>query len=228
MGTRLEEKTGNLIQYNLRDVLKNKDGVLFRYGIVIIGANSTSGFGKSAFCKALACAVSQSIAEAKRLTSDRARVIYTRTLEGLRDVEFHEGDTILLDEFQPGDSKSNVYISDTILKTFNDPSEVCTFRARNKDIVIPPGICRVTCGNGDDRKNYFGDTDSVPLQRKTITFFIKRPLVKPEWVESLRNPMNFTSEMNEVTALLENRMSSVSAEPASPCSEGVVGCCGFS
>ena len=228
MGTRLEERTGNLIRYTLREVLENKDNLLFRYGIVIIGANSTSGFGKSAFCKSLACAVSQCIAEAHRMTSDRARVIYTRTLEGLQGVDFHIGDTILLDEFQPGDSKSNVYISSTILKTFNDPSEVCTFRARNKDIVIPPGICRVTCGNGDDRKNYFGDTDSVPLQRKTITFFIKRPLVKPEWVESLRNPMNFTSEMNEVTALLENRMSSVSAEPSSQCSEGVVGCCGFS
>ena len=228
MGTRLEERTGNLIQYNLHDLLTNKENLLFRYGIVIIGANSTSGFGKSAFCKALACAVSQCIAEAKRMTSDRARVIYTRTLEGLRDVEFHEGDTILLDEFQPGDSKSNVYISDTILKTFNDPSEVCTFRARNKDIVIPPGICRVTCGNGDDRKNYFGDTDSKPLQRKTITFFIKRPLVKQRWVESLRNPMNITPEMNEVTELLANRMSSVSAVPSSPCSEGVVGCCGFS
>ena len=228
MGTRLEERTGNLKAYTLHDVLTNKDNLLFRYGIVIIGANSTSGFGKSAFCKALACAVSQCIAEAKRMTPDRARVIYTRTLEGLRDVEFHEGDTILLDEFQPGDSKSNVYISDTILKTFNDPSEVCTFRARNKDIVIPPGICRVTCGNGDDRKNYFGDTDSLPLQRKTITFFIKRPLVKSEWVQSLRNPMNITPEMNEVTELLANRMSSVSAVPSSPCSEGVVGCCGAS
>ena len=228
MGTRLEEKTSNLIKYNLHDVLKNKDQVLFRYGIVIVGANSTSGFGKSAFCKSLACSVSQCLTEAHRMTSDRACVIYTRTLEGLQGVEFHIGDTILLDEFQPGDSTSNCYISPTILKTFNDPSEVCTFRARNKDIVIPPGICRVTCGNGDDRKNYFGDTDSLPLQRKTITFFIKRPLVKSEWVESLRNPMNFTSEMNEVTALLENRMSSVSAEPSSQCSERAVGCCGFS
>ena len=224
MGTRLEERTGNLIQYNLHEVLKNKDQVLFRYGIVIIGANSTSGYGKSAFCKALACTVSQCLAEAHRMTSDRARVIYTRTLEGLRDVEFHIGDTILLDEFQPGDSESNVYNSETIMKTFNDPSEVCTFRARNKDIIIPPGICRVTCGNGDDRKNYFGDNDSLPLQRKTITFFIKKPLVKPEWVESLRSPMNFTSEMNEVTALLENRMSSVSAEPSSQCSERASRC----
>jgi len=228
VGTRLEERTGNLIQYNLHDLLTNKENLLFRYGIVIIGANSTSGFGKSAFCKSLACAVSQCIAEAHRMTSDRARVIYTRTLEGLQGVEFHIGDTILLDEFQPGDSKSNVYMTPTILKTFNDPSEVCTFRARNKDIVIPPGICRVTCGNGDDRKNYFGDTDSKPLQRKTITFFIKRPLVKQRWVESLRNPMNFAPEMNEVTELLANRMASVEAEPSSPCSEGVVGCCGFS
>ena len=226
MGTRLEERTGNLIQYTLHDVLMNKDQVLFRYGIVIVGANSTSGFGKSAFCKALACSVSQCVAEAHRMTSDRARVIYTRTLEGLRDVEFHNGDTILLDEFQPGDSTSNVYISPTILKTFNDPSEVCTFRARNNDIKIPPGICRVTCGNGDSRKNYFGETDSVPLQRKTITFFIKKPLVKSEWVQSLRNPMNFTPEMNEVTELLANRMSSVSAEASSSISEGAVGCCG--
>ena len=201
MGTRLEERTGNLLQYTLHDVLMNKDQVLFRYGIVIIGANSTSGFGKSAFCKALACTVSQCLAEAHQMTSDRARVIYTRTLEGLRDVEFGSCDTILLDEFQPADTQSNVYISPTILKTCNDPSEVCTFRARNKDIIIPPGICRVTCGNGSDRKNYFGDTDSIPLQRKTVTFFIKHPLVKPEWVESLRQTTNFTSEMNEVTSI---------------------------
>ena len=219
MGTRLEERTGNLIRYTLREVLENKDQVLFRYGIVIIGANSTSGYGKSAFCKALACAVSQCIVEAHRMTSDRARVIYTRTLEGLQGVEFHNGDTILLDEFQPGDTQSNVYMTPTILKTFNDPSEVCTFRARNKDIVIPPSVCRVTCGNGDNRKNYFGDNDTLPLQRKTITFFIKKPLVKNEWVEALRQPMNFTPEMNEVTELLANRMASVEAEPSSPCFE---------
>ena len=224
MGTRLEERTGNLIRYTLREVLENKDQVLFRYGIVIIGANSTSGFGKSAFCKALACSVSQCLAEAHRMTSERARVIYTRTLEGLRDVEFHNGDTILLDEFQPGDTQSNVYMTPTILKTFNDPSEICTFRARNKDIIIPPGICRVTCGNGEDRKNYFGDTDSLPLQRKTITLFIKKPLVKNEWVESLRQPMNLTSEVNEVTELLVTRMASVAAEPSSPCSEDVGRC----
>ena len=30
MGTRLEERTGNLIQYTLHDVLKNKDQVLDR------------------------------------------------------------------------------------------------------------------------------------------------------------------------------------------------------
>ena len=228
MGTRLEERTGNLIQYNLRDVLMNKDQVLFRYGIVIIGANSTSGYGKSAFCKALACTVSQCIAEAHSMTSDRARVIYTRTLEGLQSVPLNFGDTILLDEFQPSDKASYVYMTPTILKTFNDPSEMCTFRSRVADIRIPPGICRVSCGNGEDRKNYFGDSDSVPLQRKTITFFIKKPLVKPEWVKSLRNRMNSTPEMNEVTELLANRMASVEVEPSSSTSEGVVGCCGAS
>ena len=97
------------------------------------------------------------------LRTDSARVIESKTLEGLKTVEFQSGDVIILDELKPSDKDSNVYMTPTMLKSFTDVSEVVAIRARNTDLAIPAGIPRIVTGNASTRREFFGDYDSQVL-----------------------------------------------------------------
>ena len=150
-----------MITYKLKDLLANTDNILFRYGIFILGCDrQTTGFGKSSFARTLASNLAQCIAKSGGLRSDSARVVESKTIEGLKTVEFQSGDVIILDELKPSDKDSNVYMSPTMLKSFADVSEGITIRARNKDLAIPAGIPRIITGNASTRKEFFGDYDS--------------------------------------------------------------------
>ena len=98
------------------------------------------------------------------LRDDSARVIESKTLEGLKTVDhIQQGDVIILDELKPTDKDSNVYMSPTMLKSFADVSEGITIRARNSDLVIPGGIPRFVTGNASSRTEFFGGNDSQVL-----------------------------------------------------------------
>ena len=134
---------------------------------------------------------------------------------------------ILLDELKPTDIQSNVYMSTTSLKSFNDVSGVITQRSRNNDLVIPAGIPRITTGNAESHEEFFGCFDSQALQRKTITFFIKKRLVTEKWVQSLNFMDNVAPEQVIVSNFLRGRMAAVEAETSSADSTADVGCCGL-
>ena len=145
--------------------MENKDNILFRYCIFILGCDrQTTGFGKSSFARTLASTLAQCIAMAHGLPDDSARVIESKTLEGLKTVDhIQQGDVIILDELKPTDKDSNVYMSPTMLKSFADVSEGITIRARNSDLVIPGGIPRFVTGNASSRAEFFGSNDSQVL-----------------------------------------------------------------
>ena len=121
----------------------------------------------------------------------------------------------------------SVYMTETALKSFNDVCGVSTMRARNSDLIIPAGIPRITTGNAVNRKEFFGDVDSKPLERKSITFFITKRLVSEQWVQSLNIVENEAPEQVNVTNLLRGRVEAVEAEIASTDSNPAVGCCGI-
>ena len=145
--------------------MDNKDNILFRYCIFILGCDrQTTGFGKSSFARTLASTLAQCIAMAHGLRDDNARVIESKTLEGLKTVDhIQQGDVIILDELKPTDKDSNVYMCATMLKAFTDVSEGVTIRARNSDLVIPGGIPRFVTGNASSRAEFFGSNDSQVL-----------------------------------------------------------------
>ena len=97
------------------------------------------------------------------LRIDSARVIESKTFEGLKTADLQLGDVIILDELKPSDKDSDVYMTPTMLKSFTDVSEVVTIRARSTDLAIPAGIPRTITGNASTRKEFFGDCDSQVL-----------------------------------------------------------------
>ena len=215
-GTRYEPDTKSYLKYTLKDCLENKDDIMFKYGIYILGGNQeTTGYGKSSFARALASNLAQCIAEGNNIPKDGARVVEAKTFEGLKNIDFNKGDVIILDELKPADKESNVYCTESHLKAFNDVSANTTMRARNSDLIIPAGIPRITTGNALTRNEYFGSFDSKPLERKSITFFIVKRLVTMEWVASLKNVGNESPEQVRVTNLMRGRMSAVEAETSS-------------
>ena len=229
-GTRYDSDTRSYLKYTLMDCLENKDDIMFKYGIYILGGNQeTTGYGKSSFARALASNLAQCIAEGNNIPKDGARVVEAKTFEGLKNIEpaFNKGDVIILDELKPADKESNVYCTESHLKAFNDVSASTTMRARNSDLIIPAGIPRITTGNALTRNEYFGSFDSKPLERKSITFFIQKRLVTPEWVASLKNMGNEAPEHVRVTELMRGRMSAVEAETSSADSIADARCCGL-
>ena len=228
VGSRYDADTKTYIKYTLTDLLENKDNVMFKYGIYILGGNKeTTGYGKSSFARALASNLAQCIAEGNSLAKDDARVVEAKTFEGLKNIDFKLGDVIILDELKPADKESNVYVTESHLKAFNDVSAITTMRARNSDLVIPAGIPRITTGNALTRDEYFGDFDSKPLERKSITFFITKRLVTVKWAQSLKNVENETPEQVNVTNLLKGRVQAFQVESFSMDSSPDVGCFGL-
>ena len=78
------------------------------YAAVILGADSTTGCGKTQFALRLACELSKAIAEERGLSSDAAQVCFMNSLDAARDIEFKPGMALVLDEFCPCDTDSLV------------------------------------------------------------------------------------------------------------------------
>ena len=231
IGSRFDPDTKQYVNHSLKDLLENRDNVMFKHGIYILGGDKeTTGYGKSSFARALASNLAQCIVEGHNLPKDNARIVEAKTFEGLKSIDFKRGDVIILDEMKPADRESNVHVTESHLKASNDVPNTISMRSRNSDLCIPAGIPRITTGNALDRKEYFGDFDTKPLERKSITFFITKRLVTVVWVQSMNNVENEAPEQVSVTSLLRGRMEAVEAEKAEKASTDSsldVGCCGL-
>ena len=121
--------------------------LLSQYGIVILGKDNTSGFGKSSFAKRLAIEYCKAYATQHGIHHSKATVVFASTLDILKDVHWEPGMILVLDEFHPYDTSQLIYVSETIMKQIVCPSEVTNIRARNFDIQIPKHIPRILTGN---------------------------------------------------------------------------------
>ena len=206
-GCRLQEVSGQYEFYTLREVF-SRSSLLNRYAVLILGANKTTGYGKSAVAKALACHYAKCFVEARNLPHDRAQVVLMNTLDSARDIKFVKGMVWVLDEFKPADTVSNVYCTETMLKCLFNPAEPCTLRARNVDIKVCDGIPRIITSNADSLENWCGsDIEcSDPLKRKCIVFVIRKPLLSSEWVRSIQSAANLDLDDSATDALMAKRL----------------------
>jgi hypothetical protein len=174
------------IKYTMRQLFEQPE-LLLQYGIVILGSNNTSGFGKSSFAKRLALEFCKAYAIKHKIPHRQANVVFASTLDVLKDVKWQLGMIVILDELHPYDREQLVHVSETIMKQVICPSEIASFRGRNTDVKIPKNIPRILTGNvppeiqGDDTsaiQRWYGSqvTFTPPLARKAIYFVLVDPL----------------------------------------------------
>lgn len=183
VGTRLlEQSGGQLVQYPLSRILTDTS-VLLSHSLLLIGDNSSTGFGKSAFAKHVAIQWSlRRAAETGRPAGD-ASITFTTCLDSLRDANIMPSSALIVDEFHPDDGESIQYCSEHMMKTLMDPTASCSVRCRAKNAVIPAGVARIFTGNAASAIAWCGRrfSWSEPLQRKTIVVIVDRPLVVKNW-----------------------------------------------
>ena len=193
-GVRLSDHDhGVVVKYSLKQLFQEPE-LLVQYGIVMVGANSTSGYGKTRFMKRLGLEWCKSYAIAHDIPKDRANVAFLATPDLLKDVDWDKVLLVILDEFHPYDGNQLSHISETIMKQLLCPSDVCTFRGLYKQVVIPRHVPRLITGNipeGELTKpftNWYGARVpySAPLRRKAIHFHLEHPLCSSEWRRSSR------------------------------------------
>jgi hypothetical protein len=210
VGHRLQEISMQYEHWTLRNLFERAD-LMSKYAVLILGSNRTTGYGKSALAKALATHYSQCWVESQRMPRDAAQIVITNTLDAARDVKWTSGMTWILDEFSPSDTSSNVYCSESILKVLFNPSEPCSYRARNEDVKICAGVPRVITSNATSLAEFLGPgiACSDPLKRKCIVFNVQKPLVSQAWVASLRTHAAADLEVGATSTCMSDRMRTV-------------------
>jgi len=188
-GTRLDETTNRDVTYTLRDVFEQAE-LMAKYGIILLGPDGTSGFGKSQLAQRLAIHWTLARAQAMGLQPAEAMVAMTNTMDLGNKIDFKTGWCWVLDEFMPADKEAQVYCSESSLKVLLSPMAPGSIRARNTDAKIPAGVARIVTANAGSLAEWLGEPLMAgkkgvvphPIRRKAITFVIKKRLCSPQWV----------------------------------------------
>ena len=185
IGTRLREQTNNEFEEFTLGQLLVEPRILRRYAVCIIGADSTSGYGKSAYMKRLGVQWSLQMSEILNTPRSMASVIWTNTLEEMNELDVQPGTSICLDEFCLSDRDACQYMSQNMLKVLCDPTGSGNLRARAKNVRLIGDTARLFTTNATTVAEWAGTRlkFTAPLLRKTIVFIISRPLVPPGWSE---------------------------------------------
>ncbi len=173
--------------FSLRQVLSDRR-VAQQTGILLLGGNKTTGFGKTQF--ALRCAVEHAMAwcEATGAPRDEANILITNTIDSANSVDFSKIMVWILDEFSPGDKETQCYASEDLLKCLLTTNLVADLRGRNHNVKVPAGVLRIVTSNAETGQEWVGPKIkwSEPLRRRALVFKMTggRPLVAHEWWKS--------------------------------------------
>ncbi len=183
IGTRLREQTNNEFEeFTVGQLLVEPRR---RYAVCIMGADSTSGYGKSAYMKRLGLQWSLQMSQILNTPRSSASVIWTNTLEEMNELDIQLGTSICLDEFCLSDRDACQYMSQNMLKVLCDPTGSGNLRARAKNVRLIGDTARLFTTNATSVAEWAGARFkfTAPLLRKSIVFIINRPLVLPGWSE---------------------------------------------
>lgn len=179
---RLREQGGGVETVELREFLQRPE-LLSSHGLVVLGSNSTTGYGKTAFVKRLAAVWARARVRDLGLPDSTAEVAWANTLDDLRDIEFRRGMALVLDEVEISDLNAVQYVSEPMMKCILDPSASSCIRARNRNAQIPAGVARIFTANADSPQQWCGRRIAwtEPMQRKAFVAVITAPLVLANW-----------------------------------------------
>jgi hypothetical protein len=157
--------------------------ILQRHSVVLLGADATTGFGKSSFAAKLAACWSMAAARGLGVALGDTRVCLSNTLDDLRPITFQRSWSLVLDEFSIADEGALQYFSENIAKVLFDPSCAANIRARGSNARLSPDTARIMTSNASSLEEWAGGRIpfSLPLRRKLICFVIREPLVPVAW-----------------------------------------------
>ena len=110
-------------------------------------------------------------------------------------------------------------MSENMMKVLMAPTAPGSIRCRNADLVLPAGVPRLFTANAETAQEWVGNRLkwTEPIQRKTVVFVVKSPLVPDSWRDQNADAENEpTDAMNVAKELREGAGSIFKNEPPQP------------
>jgi hypothetical protein len=217
-GTRLQEVelTNNL--YTLDDILTDAS-IMERYAILLLGANTTTGFGKTQCALRMGIEWCVAMNRALNLPREDAQILLSNTVDVGKNIVWKPGMVWILDEFSPSDGAQLVHCSENMLKILFTCNLKGTIRGRNSDVVLSHSVARIITGNASSPTEWVGKTVSwsAPLRRKSVAFQIRAPLCSAAWrVQTPVSSADSASAASTASAIMLARVRTHHAAPQLP------------
>ena len=87
-----------------------------KHGIVILGHDTTTGFGKTRLALRLAVEWAKTYNQQHDLPKEMAEIVFTNTVDVARDIVFKKGFVWVIDDMKAHDKEQVMYLSENGLK----------------------------------------------------------------------------------------------------------------
>jgi hypothetical protein len=159
--------------------------LLQEHAVVFMGANSTTGYGKSTIARFLACKFAVYMTTVLNRPKTEATVLNSTTLDDLSGVSCKSGWAVMLDELAVGCKEAVQYMSTDMMKTLCDPQSTGGLRARGKNVILASNTARIFTTNATSLDEWARGrfTMDLPVKRKMWVFVIEHPMIEHEWAK---------------------------------------------
>ena len=89
-----------------------------KHGIVILGHDTTTGFGKTRVALRLAVEWAKTYNQQHDLPKEEAKIVFTNTVDVARDIVFKKGFVWVIDDMKAHDKTQVMYLSENGLKVW--------------------------------------------------------------------------------------------------------------
>jgi hypothetical protein len=188
VGRRLLHQTPAGVQEHMEcdlDHLLDHPELLQEHAVVFMGANSTTGYGKSTIARFLACKFAVHMTTVLSRPKTEATVLSSTTLDDLSGITCKSGWAVFLDELAIGCKEAVQYMSADIMKTMCDPQSTGGLRARGKNVILASNTARIFTTNATSLEGWAAGrfTVDLPIKRKLWVFVIEHPMIGHEWAK---------------------------------------------
>jgi hypothetical protein len=165
--------------------LLNNVEILREHAVVFMGADSTTGYGKSTIARFLAAKFAVHMTTVLNRPKTEATVLSSTTLDDLSGVSCRSGWAVMLDELDVGDKDAIQYMSTTIMKAMADPQSTAGLRARGTNVRLAGDTARIFTTNATSLEDWAAGrfVITLPIRRKMFVFVIEQKLIEEEWAK---------------------------------------------
>ena len=155
------------------------------HAVVFMGADSTTGYGKSTIARFLACKFAVHMTAVLGRPKTEATVLASTTLDDLSGVACKSGWAVMFDELAVGDKEQVQYMSTGIMKILADPQSTSGARARGKNVVLAGDTARIFTTNATSLEDWAAGrfVVTLPIKRKMWVFVIKHKMIEDDWAK---------------------------------------------